>query len=909
MADNPAVERSGSESMEDASPEVEKREPQAIAPAAAPVTKPSLFKRAWAMTGLDPITIILMLKGALPPIICLAAYQSDAWAKKYKTLGYLSAIMSFLTLCIQPRAKFVQSTLVSIFFICIAAAVSLLQVRCVTSARLHSTPRADPHTTVIGGSGGKQAVAYNSSASVVAAVFMFVEIYLGNMVRAKRPQLLVPSIQFCIFAIVTSSYSVTFPTMAVAEAFVQRMLETFLTGIGIATAVSFVVIPMTSRAIAGKQMAGMLGLMKASINAHSQYMMSLTNQNSQIDEHASDEKVGAKATSSKKPKVQSSTLSAEAKALKGLRNALAGLFGKLALEIVFARKEIAWGHLMPHHFSELLDLLRDTILPIAGMATFIDIMQSVKDNKARLADSGETDDETMAAIQRLEANEWDEVIMLSRDEAMKLKGVLCQALTHISYQLQIVKKPKAPKGDVEKSAGGPPAPGDSRFTAMLENQIAEFAQHRESALQRWCNHKGIELPASFWDDPSQHYSMKDLKKMTETVAQKHNQQQLYLILYIEYLIFSMGRAILKLSQYTDGKVEDGTMTKKRLIFPAWRKVVKLIEGAWKKEDSNGVEHYGEGPASNIYLGDSFKARKNPEHLPPTNWFEKSTDYLRVIPNHFRSDEAAFGFRAAVATMSIAVLNFIHQTQSFYQDQRIMWALLMIAISMSPQTGQGIFGFLARVFGTIVAMVASIALWYIGGPKTGAILPLFYIYIACGVWFVVKKPQLAIAGILSVVTAILILGYELQERKIGLAIATANGQPYYRIYLLAPYRLATVVAGMAVCFIWTYFPYPITTHSTLRKDLGATLYLIANFYSAVHSTIDMRLHMGVKDRLGDKSSPFYALEKARRKSFKNCLIMLNTLRDYSNFAKFDPNFGGPFPKEVRTVSPRTSQSSH
>jgi hypothetical protein len=902
MADNPAVEGSGSESMEDANPQVQKQADQAASPVAEPAKKPSLLKRAWAMTGLDPITIILMLKGALPPIICLAAYQSDAWAKKYSRLGYLSAIMSFLTLCIQPRAKFVQSTLVSIFFICFAAAVSLLQIRCITSARVHSIARAASHATIIGDSGGKQAVEYNASASVVAAVFLFVEIYLGNMVRAKRPQLLVPSIQFCIFAIVTSSYSVTFPTMVAGEAFVKRMLETFLTGIGIAAGVSFVVIPMTSRVIAGKQIAGILGLMKASMNAHSQYMMSLTKRNSQTNGHASDEKVEAKATTSKKP-VHLSTLSAEAQALKGLRNALAGLFGKLVLEIVFARKEIAWGHLMPHHFSELVDLLRNIILPIAGVTTFIDIMQSVKDNKAHRADSGETDGETMAAIQRLEAKEWDEVIMLSHDEAVKLKGVLCQALTHVSYQLQIVKKPKAPKGDVEKSAGGRPAPGDAGFTAMLENEITDFAHHRESALQRWCNHKGIELPASFWDDPSQHYSMKDLQNMTETMAQKHNQQQLYLILYIEYLIFSMGRAILKLSRYADGKVEDGTMTKKRLIFPAWRKIVKLIEGAWKQEDSNGVEHYGEGPSSNIYLGDSFKARKNPEHLPPTNWFEKCADYLRVIPNHFRSDEAAFGFRAAVATMSIAVLNFIHQTQVFYQDQRVMWALLMIAISMSPQTGQGIFGFLARVFGTLVAMVSSIALWYIGGRKTGAIIPLFYLYIACGVWFAVKKPQFAIVGILSVVTAILILGYELQERKIGLVIATANGQPYYHIYLLAPYRLVTVVAGMAVCFIWTYFPYPITTHSTLRKDLGATLYLIANFYSAVHSTIDMRLHMGVKDRPGDKSSPFYPVEKARRKLFQKCLIMLNSLRDQSNFAKFDPNFGGPFPKEVRTVPPK------
>jgi hypothetical protein len=706
MAAQSEVEGSGSESMEDANRQTDKQTPQPAPPTAAPSKKPSLPKKLWAMTGLDPITIILMLKGALPPIICLAAYQSDGWAKKYTTLGYLTAIMSFLSLAIQPRAKFVQATLVSILFICFGAAFSLLQIRCVTSARQHSTPAATSHATVKGSSGGKQAVAYNSSASVVSACFLFFEMYVGNMIRAKRPQLLLPTIQFCIFAIVSSSYSVTFPTMAVGEAFVKRLLETFLTGIGIAAGVSFFVIPMTSRTIASKQMAGVLDIMKASMNAHSQYLMSLTRYSEpKPNGHSTDEKAAEKQSNS-----VPSAVSAEAQTQRNLRNALAGLFGKLNLELTFARKEIAWGHLAPHHFDQILGLLRDVLLPIAGMSTFIDIMQSVKDNKVRLAKSGTGDEDTLAAIQRLEAGEWDEAMTLSHDQAVKFKAMLCQGLTHISYQLKLVKKPKASTGDVEKSAGRTPVPGESGFTDVLEAEIDGFSRHRENVLQRWVDHKGIELPTSFWDDPAQHYSMKDLQNMPETASQRHNQQQLYLILYVEYLTFSMGKAVLKLSKYADGLVSDGTMMKKRFIFPGLRKIVKLFQSAFNEEDSDGVDHMGDGPGATIYLGDSFRIRKNPEHLPPANWFEKSTNILRQIPAHFRSEEANFGFRAAVAVMSIAVLNFIHQTQHFFQEQRTMWALLMIAISMGPQTGQGVFGFLARLAGTVIAMIGSIAIW-------------------------------------------------------------------------------------------------------------------------------------------------------------------------------------------------------
>lgn len=80
-------------------------------------------------------------------------------------------------------------------------------------------------------------------------------------------------------------------------------------------------------------------------------------------------------------------------------------------------------------------------------------------------------------------------------------------------------------------------------------------------------------------------------------------------------------------------------------------------------------------------------------------------------------------------------------------------------------------------------------------------------------------------------------------------------------------------------------------------MGATLYLLANFYSIVHSTIDTRLHTGIKAKQNDKKSLTYPLDKARNRTFKKCLVMLNRLREHSNFVKFDPNFGGAFPKDV------------
>ena len=86
------------------------------APEVTPATpkKPGLLKRVWIAVGLDLPTLIVMLKGALPPIIALAMLRSKTVAAKYTTLGYLVSIMSLLGFAIMPRAKFVQNIVLNV---------------------------------------------------------------------------------------------------------------------------------------------------------------------------------------------------------------------------------------------------------------------------------------------------------------------------------------------------------------------------------------------------------------------------------------------------------------------------------------------------------------------------------------------------------------------------------------------------------------------------------------------------------------------------------------------------------------------------------------------------------------------------------------------------------------------------
>ena len=101
--------------------------------------------------------------------------------------------------------------------------------------------------------------------------------------------------------------------------------------------------------------------------------------------------------------------------------------------------------------------------------------------------------------------------------------------------------------------------------------------------------------------------------------------------------------------------------------------------------------------------------------------------------------------------------------------------------------------------------------------------------------------------------------------------------------------------MLVAFIWTFFPYPLTARSQLRKDLGASLYLLASFYSCVHTTVGMRLR-GSEGDMELKTSPGRTLEKARSDLFTKEVALLAGLRQHSAFTAWEPSFGGKFPKQ-------------
>ena len=217
--------------------------------------------------------------------------------------------------------------------------------------------------------------------------------------------------------------------------------------------------------------------------------------------------------------------------------------------------------------------------------------------------------------------------------------------------------------------------------------------------------------------------------------------------------------------------------------------------------------------------------------------------------------------------------------------------------MTMTSGSGVFGLFGRIVGTFFAAVSSMAIWYIAGGRgiPGAVIPLLFLDLFIVYYFFLKNPRFIPVIMVTKVTTCLIIGYELQVDKIGIAAAQASGQPYYPVYELAPYRLATVAAGCAVAAFWTFFPYPLTAKSALRLQLGECIYLLGNYYSVVSYTLRCRLESTGGD-IADKRSPAAQLDRMRLNLHGKILAMLSQLQTHLSFVPWEFAFGGKFPQK-------------
>ena len=513
----------------------------------APSTqKPSIFRRAWNGMDLNLGILTMMVKGALPPAISLAAYQGTSFADTFSTLGYLVAIMSLLSFAILPRSKFIQTMLLNVIAICLGAAIILLAIYCSVQARAHTTPVRSPSSN--GPSPGASVVKYNSSASAVCAIWLFFNIYFANTLRASRPQLQFPVIAYSIFVNVGLIYAPLFPTMTAGISFAKRLLEAFLTGFAIASGVSLFIFPVTVRMGFLRQASGFISAVQNTLKAQNRYLQTLEKEDmfrkprGIEDEHTND-----KPGKSHKATKPGPTLTPEHKRLKTAIGALGELFGKMHADIPFVKREMAFDKLDSADIDELFKQFQGLLLPLTGMSSAADIFQRIAEKWGWAEPASTLSNEKSAERESSDRakSHWNEIMKTLHEPLEAMTEVMHDGLQHALLTLELVSVPKPKKRenaassngsqrDVEAEAGVV-KPGDRGYAAHIAKRVDEFYDQRESTLNVFCRQNGIKMETNPFENIPQTTSALPLESQSlsaDPETHNRNKRQLYLILYV-----------------------------------------------------------------------------------------------------------------------------------------------------------------------------------------------------------------------------------------------------------------------------------------------------------------------------------------------------------------------------------------
>lgn len=543
-----------------------------------------------------------------------------------------------------------------------------------------------------------------------------------------------PMVAFSIFASVTITRAGTFVDLSEGLEFVSRLLKSFMIGFAIATGVSLLIYPLTSRGDMFHDIKGYA----ASVEKVLQSQIAFVQGSSATDlisgrgmlRQAGTAK-GAQDTQDSQD-ADESDLRSKQEDLQEAMTKLNGLHNKLHADLFYSKNEIAWGKLSAKDLECIADLLRTLLLPLSGMSMLPKILETIGKNE-----KGDVEVDDPEKEKDLGNSEIQKVTETLHERLIDCSELVQLGIHHFLLVLEIMKpkdlnKQKMSHGtsfarDVE--AGGEDlSPLEPDFTIRFEQALHTYYSRRKRLPQALASLQAFSAAERNVGDPA----TREARKGATDSDVRHD---FFLILYMGHLQDEMLNATLQLVQFGNSKVIDGTMKRNRLIVPQKNSFLKWLSLNSETEPGNPSENRQSSniDPSTIYHDQRLTTFPDPEHLPPENVWEKGSTILRTISHLIKSDQSLFGFRVAAASFSIGILAFLHQTQDFFIRQRCIWAMIVIVLGMSPTSGQTMFGFVARIIATTISLVLSLVVWYIVDGKTPGVIVFLYLANVFGVW--------------------------------------------------------------------------------------------------------------------------------------------------------------------------------
>lgn len=221
-------------------------------------------------------------------------------------------------------------------------------------------------------------------------------------------------------------------------------------------------------------------------------------------------------------------------------------------------------------------------------------------------------------------------------------------------------------------------------------------------------------------------------------------------------------------------------------------------------------------------------RRDADNLPPANLGQYIGLYITKAFYFLISDKFWFWIRAGGLICLGATPYFVRTTANWYYNIRMVWLVIMIAVSISESTGQTTYVFISKLIYTFAGCLLGLVCWYISCGKGagnyygyGAVSGVVYLYLIFFRHFSVHLTLLP--QVLLGVTTILVLGTSWLDANGGKAANVGYGwEPAYL-------RFIGVVIGLCIGSLTAVLPKPKSSKFIVRQILGSSLSEVGNIH--------------------------------------------------------------------------------
>ncbi|KAG6878663.1 hypothetical protein C0992_007731 [Termitomyces sp. T32_za158] len=135
---------------------------------------------------------------------------------------------------------------------------------------------------------------------------------------------------------------------------------------------------------------------------------------------------------------------------------------------------------------------------------------------------------------------------------------------------------------------------------------------------------------------------------------------------------------------------------------------QITDNSQHAEDEDPETIQGMEPTINEDLG--MPLRRDPDSLPPRNFFESIMGYLYFSLTGLAGGNVLFGIKAGCLTLLLS-LPFMFPSSSFFAyDNRFVWGIIMGQVTIARFQGDTIFGFVSRILATFLGGLGVAWVW-------------------------------------------------------------------------------------------------------------------------------------------------------------------------------------------------------